>query len=451
MSGQELPEASFKRTRSDADFSQRESQRERKRAKTEKPDEKTKVGSAEVKKEKGVNDEQELMQYLNEWPCGHNIRVRDGSARDEENAGVLTWVTIENDGSDTNLKLLAQLKQIISIQLPKMPKSYIMRLVFDLQHKSLIGIKSGKVIGGITFRPFVRDGFVSFIEVVFCVITKHEQRGGYGSRLMNRLKNWCQKNDNLNLLTYADDTAIGYFQRQGFSADIEMDVKDWDIGFLKYYDSATLMHCLVDTRIDYLEINQQNRLQRATFCKKMRQLSYQHIQYDGIKKVAERGPPLIDHTKVVGLIEAGWNPAQLEKLLEKDSQEQIYRENKALLDQIKNASTLSHPFSSPVVELYPNLADNYLQTISDPIDLRTITEKLERRVYICPEMMLADLHRMIENCKTFLKAIYIINKQKAPEKDDLYLQAENINTRFLEKRRSELGIQQPVVSNNEGM
>lgn len=146
--------------------------------------------------------------------------------------GILTWVTIHNDGTDANLKLLAQLKQIISIQLPKMPKSYIMRLVFDFQHKSLIGIKAGKarifliiiclpfalilqVIGGITFRPFVKEGYVSFIEIVFCVITKHEQRGGYGSRLMNRLKNWCQQNNILNLLTYADDTAIGYFQRQG--------------------------------------------------------------------------------------------------------------------------------------------------------------------------------------------------------------------------------------------
>jgi histone acetyltransferase len=439
----ELPEASFKRTRSDADFSQRE----RKRAKTEKSEAQSKLG-LELKKEKGVN-EQELMQYLKEWPCGSNIRVRDGSAREEEQSGVLTWITIANDGTDTNLKLLAQLKQIISIQLPKMPKSYIMRLVFDLQHMSLIGIKNGKVIGGITFRQFVKTGYVSFIEVVFCVITKHEQRGGYGSRLMNRLKNWCQENNNLNLLTYADDTAIGYFQRQGFSAYIEMDAKDWDIGFLKFYDSATLMHCLVDTRIDYLEINQQNRLQRATFCKKMRELSQQHTEYDGIKKVSDRGPPLIDHNKVQGLTEAGWNPANLDKLLEKENQDQIYRENKILLDQIKNASALSHPFASPVVELYPNLADNYLQTISDPIDLRTITEKLERRVYICPEMMLADLHRMIENCKTFLRAIYIINKQKSPEKDDLYLSAENINIRFLEKRRSELGIQQPVA-NNEG-
>eukprot|EP01126_Amoeba_proteus_P006783 TRINITY_DN12386_c0_g1_i21.p1 TRINITY_DN12386_c0_g1~~TRINITY_DN12386_c0_g1_i21.p1 ORF type:complete len:210 (-),score=33.90 TRINITY_DN12386_c0_g1_i21:527-1063(-) len=84
---------------------------------------------------------------------------------------------------------------------------------------------------------------------------------------MNHLKAWCQKNSFYHLLTYADDTAIGYFQRQGkqlssylslllsfdgiifllgFSMEIKMDRKEWDIGFLKYYDSATLMHAPVD-------------------------------------------------------------------------------------------------------------------------------------------------------------------------------------------------------------
>jgi hypothetical protein len=36
---------------------------------------------------------------------------------------------------------------------------------------------------------------------------------------MNRLKHWCQVNNNINLLTYADDSAIGYFQRQGMTRD----------------------------------------------------------------------------------------------------------------------------------------------------------------------------------------------------------------------------------------
>jgi len=422
----DLTEVSFKRTRSDADFSSA-----RKRQKVEKDKEDKKV----------LSEEKELLQYLEEWPMGSNIRVRDGVAREEERNGILTWKTIQNDGDPTNLKLLTQLKQIISIQLPKMPKNYIMRLVFDFQHKSLVGLKNGKVIGGITFRPFEKEGFVPFIEIVFCVITKHEQRGGYGSRLMNRLKNWCQQNNNLNLLTYADDTAIGYFQRQGFSSDIEMDPKDWDIGFLKFYDSATLMHCLVDTRINYLEINHQVRMQRAIFCKKMRQLSLQHVEYEGVKK-SDRpvNRQFIEVSKIQGLHECGWTTFQLDKLLEKDYQDKIYKENKYLLDSIKGQPSLSEPFSQPVVEKYPNIAETYLQTIPDPIDLRTITEKLEKRFYICPEMLLADLHRMVENCKTFLKAVYVLNKQKAPEKDPLYIQAESINMRFLEPKRQELGI-----------
>jgi GNAT superfamily N-acetyltransferase len=143
------------------------------------------------------------------------VRIRDGKARDEEEMGILNWTVIQNDGTKENLRLLCQLKNVISIQLPKMPKVYIARLVFDFGHKSLIAIKNDQVIGGITFRPFEKEGNTHFIEVVFCVITKPEQRGGYGSRLMNQLKDWSQKHHFHHLLTYADDTAIGYFQRQG--------------------------------------------------------------------------------------------------------------------------------------------------------------------------------------------------------------------------------------------
>lgn len=102
--------------------------------------------------------------------------MRDGKARDEEEMGILRWVVIGNDGTRENLKLLCQLKNVISIQLPKMPKVYIARLVFDFSHKSLIAIKKDQdtgaeqVIGGITFRPFVKEGYTAFIEVCveFC-------------------------------------------------------------------------------------------------------------------------------------------------------------------------------------------------------------------------------------------------------------------------------------------
>jgi hypothetical protein len=178
----------------------------------------------------------------------------------------------------------------------------------------------------------------------------------------------------------------------------------------------------------------------------------------------------IDPVKIQGLTESGWTTYQLDKLLDKDNQDRIYKENKAIIETIKSNTALCEPFAKPVVELYPKLASTYLETIPDPIDLRTISEKLERRCYICPEMLLADLQRyyrfclprfipifpfsflifrMVENCKNFLKAIYVINKQKSPEKDPLYLQAESLSMKYLEQKRIELGIP-AITHNNEG-
>ncbi len=49
---------------------------------------------------------------------------------------------IRNDGTDIKLKALTDLKNIIAKQLPKMPKEYIVRLVFDKKHESMVIIKS---------------------------------------------------------------------------------------------------------------------------------------------------------------------------------------------------------------------------------------------------------------------------------------------------------------------
>lgn len=52
-------------------------------------------------------------------------------------------------------------------QLPNMPREYITRLVFDPQHKSLIGIRNSElVIGVMTFRVCEKEGdLLPFIEV----------------------------------------------------------------------------------------------------------------------------------------------------------------------------------------------------------------------------------------------------------------------------------------------
>jgi len=79
-----------------------------------------------------------------------------------------------------------------------------------------------ELIAGITFNCFDRKEMTKFIEVVFLAVRTDQQVHGYGSRLMNQLKTWAQQNDYFHLLTYADNSAIGYFQRQGFTEEIGM-------------------------------------------------------------------------------------------------------------------------------------------------------------------------------------------------------------------------------------
>lgn len=101
-----------------------------------------------------------------------------------------------------------------------MPKDYIVRLVFDRRHKSLAIIRNGRIIGGICYRPYREQRFG---EIAFCAINANEQVRGYGTKLMNQLKKVAIDEDNIEyFLTYADNFAIGYFQKQGFSKHISM-------------------------------------------------------------------------------------------------------------------------------------------------------------------------------------------------------------------------------------
>ena len=92
--------------------------------------------------------------------------------------------TNSNDDAETLIALTA-LKNIFSKQLPKMPKEYIVRLVFDRRHFSLAIRKGERIIGGICYRPYFPQRFA---EIAFCAISSAEQVKGYGSRLMNQLK-----------------------------------------------------------------------------------------------------------------------------------------------------------------------------------------------------------------------------------------------------------------------
>jgi uncharacterized membrane protein YgcG len=129
----------------------------------------------------------------------------------------ICFKVVQNDSTPEALMRLTDMKQIFHKQLPKMPKTYISRLVFDLEHKTLVCMLDGRSIGGITFRPFPAQ---QFVEITFCAVTTDRQVRGYGSLIMTHLKAYCQREGLLHFLTYADSFAVGYFSKQGFSAKV---------------------------------------------------------------------------------------------------------------------------------------------------------------------------------------------------------------------------------------
>ena len=59
----------------------------------------------------------------------------------EERSGEIEFRVVNNDGSRESFIILTGLKCIFQKQLPKMPKDYIARLVYDRTHLSMAIVK----------------------------------------------------------------------------------------------------------------------------------------------------------------------------------------------------------------------------------------------------------------------------------------------------------------------
>uniref|UniRef100_A0A1I7TKE8 N-acetyltransferase domain-containing protein n=1 Tax=Caenorhabditis tropicalis TaxID=1561998 RepID=A0A1I7TKE8_9PELO len=174
-----------------------------------------------------------------------NTEVSRGlCAIQEEESGLIEFRVIGNDldpfQSHEQLAHLVELQNLFGTQLPKMPKDYVTRLIFDSRHQNMVILKKEVgVIGGICFRTFLSRGFV---EIVFCAIAAAEQVKGYGTHLMNHCKDYMIRNKIYHMLTFADKHAIGYFTKQGFSDKLEINASLYH-GFIKEYEGALLMGC----------------------------------------------------------------------------------------------------------------------------------------------------------------------------------------------------------------
>jgi histone acetyltransferase len=162
-----------------------------------------------------------------------------------------TFETIKNNGNLSVMKKLIDLKNIFAKQLPKMPKEYISRLMFDRKHESIaIKDEKGKIFGGICYRVFEP---VKLSEIVFLAVMSERQIKGFGTKIMNELKMQMQTRGIRFLMTCADNLAIGYFQKQGFHKDLLMPSVLYK-GYLKDYEGSTLMECLLHKEVNYREV-----------------------------------------------------------------------------------------------------------------------------------------------------------------------------------------------------
>lgn len=150
--------------------------------------------------------------------------AREAFLSKAEADGDLAFAYLAHEGapSPATALWLVGLKGVYARQLPNMPREYIARLVFDPTHRSVAIVRrGGAVVGGITYRAFPAPSLLG--EVAFCAVMAAEQVKGFGTRLMNHCKAAARDRDGLGaLLTYADNNAVGYFAKQGFTKEISL-------------------------------------------------------------------------------------------------------------------------------------------------------------------------------------------------------------------------------------
>ncbi|KAK4116720.1 histone acetyltransferase GCN5-like protein [Canariomyces notabilis] len=312
----------------------------------------------------------------------------------EERNGEIEFRVVNNDGERESLIILTGLKCIFQKQLPKMPKDYIARLVYDRTHLSIAIVKKPlEVVGGITYRPFKGR---KFAEIVFCAISSDQQVKGYGAHLMSHLKDYVKAtSDVMHFLTYADNYAIGYFKKQGFTKEITLDKSVW-MGYIKDYEGGTIMQCTMLPRIRYLEMGRMLLKQKECVQAKIRAYSKSHIIHPPPKQWQKGGVTPIDPLSIEAIRASGWSP-DMDELARQPRHGPNYNQLLHLLNDLQNHQS-SWPFLVPVNK---DEVLDYYDVIKEPMDLSTMETKLEADQYNTPEEFIRDAKLIFDNCRKY--------------------------------------------------
>lgn len=276
-----------------------------------------------------------------------------------------------------------------------MPREYISRLVYDRSHLSMAVVRKPlTVVGGITYRPFNNRGFA---EIVFCAISSTEQVRGYGAHLMNHLKDYVRATSPIKyFLTYADNYAIGYFKKQGFTKEISLDKSVW-MGYIKDYEGGTLMQCsMLQSILRYLDLGKILLLQKAAIERKIRSRSKSNVVRAGLQVFKTNQNVTLDPKDIPGLLDAGWSE-EMDKLAQRPKRGPHYNFMVTLFSEMQNHPS-AWPFAVPVNK---EEVPDYYEVIKEPMDLSTMELKLENDKYESFDQFLYDARLIYKNCRSY--------------------------------------------------
>jgi histone acetyltransferase len=262
---------------------------------------------------------------------------------------------------------------------------------------------NGTISGAISSRLFLPQGF---IEIVFLAVEMSQQDQGYGRLAMSFLKSVIQARGVHDILTCADNDAVGYFKKQGFNdQEIRMDPERW-VGYIKDYDGVTLVHCPIHPDIDYLNFaekvlaKQLIALEESTgfhISKPIREFeldipSLPHAVYHlslPLPIILQRCAPRLKSPGIMALL------SNYEAVCA-TTKEKLFKILNALKADVKN----SEVFLRPVTE---DIAPDYFEIVHSPMDLWSIENRLRKYedYYKRPEIFAVDIHMMCDNAKLF--------------------------------------------------
>jgi hypothetical protein len=221
--------------------------------------------------------------------------------------------------------------------------------------------------------------------------------GDAAKRFKNTDEHVILSKDNLYLLTYADNSAIGFFKKQGFCLNPKS--QEW-IGYIKDYEGGTLVECKIYSEINYLNKKEIILKTREIIFEKMKKFNNFHILQDPQSLSSN---DLLRHAGIGRdpAIESSLSNIQSNNpniLIEKRSKEDFLKDFLSFLVFSMQSHPSSWPFHVPVsIKDVPD----YFDVIKKPMDLSLIMEKIGKEEYKNVNEFINDTCLMCENCFTY--------------------------------------------------